>query len=293
MDRLTVSAAELSRNFALWQDRAMTRPVVITHHGRPRAILVSVDHYDNMVSVPAPKATDDDCAARLGSIVEQIDMGFMSFDRNMRYSMLNSVAVAKFRKPGESLIGQTITDIFPEVENSIILRRLKAVVANGEVDVFHAPSTIDNGALWRVRAFPFPDGVAATFRNADADIETERRLEEKRALCDAMAVHGGAMVVRVDGRGQIAQADRTFAKLLNITAEQLVGTRASVMMRASEREGFEQGLEHLLGGGASLAIEASLETRGAGVVPVRIGCAALQEGAGIRGALCIFTRRMN
>lgn len=42
------TAAEVSRNFGRWQDHALAGPVVVTHHGRPRVVVVSAQHYDAM-----------------------------------------------------------------------------------------------------------------------------------------------------------------------------------------------------------------------------------------------------
>lgn len=35
----TVSAADVIRNFGLWQERALAGPITITHHGRARTVL--------------------------------------------------------------------------------------------------------------------------------------------------------------------------------------------------------------------------------------------------------------
>lgn len=43
------TAAEVSRNFGRWQDQALAGPVVVTHHGRPRVVVVSAQQYDVML----------------------------------------------------------------------------------------------------------------------------------------------------------------------------------------------------------------------------------------------------
>lgn len=42
---ITVSSAEFQRNFGLYQDKALTEPVVITRNGRERIVVVSADEY--------------------------------------------------------------------------------------------------------------------------------------------------------------------------------------------------------------------------------------------------------
>lgn len=36
-----VTAGEISRNFGQWQDVALSGPVIVTHHGRPRVVMTS------------------------------------------------------------------------------------------------------------------------------------------------------------------------------------------------------------------------------------------------------------
>ena len=45
LPQVTTTAADLNRNFGLWQDRAMSEPILVTHHGRPRSVLVSAEDY--------------------------------------------------------------------------------------------------------------------------------------------------------------------------------------------------------------------------------------------------------
>lgn len=55
-DAITVSAAELRRNFGVWQERAFSAPVVVARHGKPRLVLSSAERYfaDNASGEPAP-----------------------------------------------------------------------------------------------------------------------------------------------------------------------------------------------------------------------------------------------
>lgn len=41
----TVPAGDVQRNFSLWQDKALRKPVEITRHGRARLVLLSVEEY--------------------------------------------------------------------------------------------------------------------------------------------------------------------------------------------------------------------------------------------------------
>jgi prevent-host-death family protein len=45
---ISVPAGEVQRRFALWQDRALTRPVTITSRGRPRVVMVSAEEFERL-----------------------------------------------------------------------------------------------------------------------------------------------------------------------------------------------------------------------------------------------------
>jgi prevent-host-death family protein len=47
-DPIPVPAGEVQRHFALWQDRALTRPVAVTSRGRPRVVMLSVEEYERL-----------------------------------------------------------------------------------------------------------------------------------------------------------------------------------------------------------------------------------------------------
>jgi prevent-host-death family protein len=45
---LTVTAAEVQRDFATWQKRALTQPVGVTKGGRPLTVIVSAEEYERL-----------------------------------------------------------------------------------------------------------------------------------------------------------------------------------------------------------------------------------------------------
>jgi prevent-host-death family protein len=47
-DMETAAAADVQRNFSLWQDRALRNPVGITRNGRPRLVMMSVEEYQRL-----------------------------------------------------------------------------------------------------------------------------------------------------------------------------------------------------------------------------------------------------
>jgi prevent-host-death family protein len=42
---ITISSVELQRNFGMYQDKAMTEPVVVTRNGHERIVLLSAEEF--------------------------------------------------------------------------------------------------------------------------------------------------------------------------------------------------------------------------------------------------------
>lgn len=64
----TAPAAEVQRNFSLWQDRALRKPVEITRNGRARLVMMSVEEYQRLKRrdrqvLRLDDLTDEDLAA--------------------------------------------------------------------------------------------------------------------------------------------------------------------------------------------------------------------------------------
>ena len=76
---ISVPAAELTRNFGLWQDRSAHGPVFVTHHGRPRVVLMSISTFEGLGKVPpTPSAIGMDPVT--GLLLDRLDEGFVAFD---------------------------------------------------------------------------------------------------------------------------------------------------------------------------------------------------------------------
>ncbi|MBW7837478.1 MAG: type II toxin-antitoxin system Phd/YefM family antitoxin [Sphingomonadales bacterium] len=45
---LTVPAAEVQRNFGLYQDKALRQPISVTRNGRARVVMISVEEYQRL-----------------------------------------------------------------------------------------------------------------------------------------------------------------------------------------------------------------------------------------------------
>lgn len=65
---VTVTTVEFQRNFARYQDAALTAPIAISQHGREHLVMLSADEYHRLkrrsrAVLPIGMLSDDDLAA--------------------------------------------------------------------------------------------------------------------------------------------------------------------------------------------------------------------------------------
>src|SRR5882757_3896933 len=111
-----VTAAEITRNFGMWQDRANQAPVVVTHHGRTRCVLLSADAYEAMSSHSGRAMEPGEQAAIEHTLlVERIDEGFLTLDPVLNLRQVNTLAVMMLGRSREMLEGLSLADVIPGI----------------------------------------------------------------------------------------------------------------------------------------------------------------------------------
>jgi len=113
---------------------------------------------------------------RARTILESITDAFYALDREWRFTYVNRLAVEYLRRPRESLLGQSVWELYPALRGTSLEQNyLHAMTAQVPVD-FEWHSTMAD--VWMdVRVYPSADGLSVYFH----DITAQKRAEEERA----------------------------------------------------------------------------------------------------------------
>lgn len=283
----TVSSAELTRNFAYWQDRAMHGPVTITYHGRPRYVLLAAESWDAERSI-----SDGESARReleYQFLVEHMDGGLLVADTALRITDASSATALILGRSAATLVGSPITDVLPGSSHATVLSSLRHVLRNGEQAQFDLLLDEENGTRLRVRAFPWVEGVALLLRVSFEDDE-EARLAEQTALERARQAHGRIEVLRLTVRGTVTMVEAEFAKLVGLARDRILGLRFSDLLAVRDRTIARDAIERVLSGRSDAeAFDARLLCGGAEETAARISVAPLASGYAVGGAMVIVT----
>ena len=277
-----VTAGEISRNFGQWQDVALTGPVIITHHGRPRVVLLSAERFASWNDAPGTGTNFGDQTAETcrEALLEHTTEGFIALDPTLRVTKVNPVFEALVARSAGQLVGANWSDLFPLPTQAVIAEQMRRVLRTGEAVEFEADSTVQPGRCYGVRVFPYPGGVAALFVNRTEEHSLQGRLRHARAMRAATAALPRLAVARLNIRGVLAEMDDDFLRLAGFSNAELLDCRLTDIVRPTDRRPLTQALEKVLQGGPAARITTALLVKAGDERPVELSLAPiLRDGA--------------
>ncbi len=161
----------------------------------------------------------------LTTVLESITDGFVSHDRDFRYTYVNREAEELLGKTRQELLGKSLWECFPEVVGSryeVELRRAMAKSTAVHFDEFHLPS-----ARWtEIHAYPSSIGLAVYFRDITDRKAAAERLQWELAVDRAQAELSGLLVapsMSIDGMARavlecgrrLTQSDHGFVAFVD------------------------------------------------------------------------------
>ncbi|MBB5687030.1 PAS domain-containing protein [Sphingobium boeckii] len=280
---VTTTAASLSRNFGLWQEKAMNQPVMVTHHGRPRAVLISVETYNSYKAGgggdPAPDGDDS-------LVIDAVAQCFVALDRDFIVRRVNRAATVYFGRSAAALLGRPLTALYPAVQDMARARSFARVLRTRQSHSFDILSIVHPDQRIRVDAFPYGSGVGYLFQALPGD-EAKQQAAEIEALKDLFGAHGSAAMIRLSLRGCMTRFDDTLMRMTGLAEERLISAPLADIVIAQDRTALSRAVEKVLEGKGATALAAAL-VRGS---LVTIAIAETRSDYAIDGATVLVTPR--
>ncbi len=277
------TAGEISRNFGYWQDQAISGPVTVTSHGRPRVVMLSVQEFERLSQAPSrpdsPDSGGDDSLA-LTSLLEHMSEGFIALDADLRITAINPTVEAFIGQAASQLIGRNIDAV--EGEGAGVLNdRYRWVLRSGEKITFEATSYIRPDRHISVQAFPWRGGVGVMFANRTELSRLRSEREGWQALQAALDASAAVMTAEMTPLGFFTKANALFADFLGFREEQLSQARLTDLVATSDRQAVAQALNALVARKTQIeTVEAAFLTRDHGRQSIRFSLAPTIQDAG-------------
>jgi len=281
-----VTSAEIVRNFGTWQDKVVRNPVVVTNHGRPRCVLLSTELFDSMMSDGVPTDSADRTAVEHAVLTERMDDGFIALDASLNIVSSNAVGAMMLACPRELLIGTSLLDILPTIRSGPGESQLRRTIRSGEDGHFF---TTGPTSEFRVHAFPWPSGVAVTFRRSTVEDGIEKRMLQASSLQQALQTHGLIGTAEVSVRGTFVSVDETFADITGFAADRLLGSRLVDILAFADRANASDAVERTLASQVPSSFVSTLLRETGERRTIRFSLAVLIDGNGARSLTVVLT----
>ena len=247
----SITAAEIIRNFGFWQQQALTRPLTVTHHGRARVMLISMDEYERLKGdqiVPRSEhvASSDQPSGKLDAVLASMAEGFVLFDAKLDILDVNGVAEAYFGQTRSQLTGLPVTAIFPDETDSVAIEWIRRVRRTGEIATFETASAQNADRKISVRVFPYRDQIACIFLNITEQERLREHAAEWKAACDVIGRHDGVSLAKLDGRGRVTSADADFTRFTGFEASELAHVKLFDIVAPSSRKRLQNAFEDVM-----------------------------------------------
>jgi prevent-host-death family protein len=277
-----VSAADISRNFSFWQDRAMAHPVVITRHGKPRVVLVSVDAFDTARNRPDHLRSPLDSDHALKAVFNHMIEAFVALDGELRVTSVNRAFEDMLGRTEDELLGRTLQDAFPTAQR-LFIEFLRRTLTTGDVSELEFPSTLAPGRIYRSRAFPYQDGVAAVLQSRQDEYDTRHQNSVLQAQVDASQQLPGVSWASLSLRGALDGCSEKFCDSVGLTCSDLFGTPFLQLFKPASRGAVSLAMEACINDRASRTAEAVMFAKGLGEALVSVAFAPIIDTAAVSG----------
>ncbi len=245
----SVSAADISRNFGEWQSRALSAPVTITHHGRARLVLMSIEECERLrQAAGAPGAGGAwQGETHLHAVINQMRDGFLSFSDDLKIADANVAAELHLGVDRDRLVGQDLRDVVPRSRASIVWDHLCWVQRTRQPSEHQLRSVIHEGRRMSFRLFPYGEaGVAMIFNSLEPAEEAGRLTRRFRALEALVRAGPDTALIRLNARGEVGATDPAFLNMTGFSEQQLLGLLLLDIVEPGSRTIFSRALNRTL-----------------------------------------------
>jgi PAS domain S-box-containing protein len=170
------------------------------------------------------------------NVLDSIHEGCQVIGPGYTYLYLNEAAARQGRQPRDRLLGRTMMECYPGIENTPMFALLKSCMDEGTTHHFENEFTYPDGrkGWFDLRLQPVPSGVFVL----SLDI-TERKLAEQERQRLATAMNQAAEAVMItDGDGIIEYVNPAFEEISGYGREEVIGRTPNILSSGKQGQSF-------------------------------------------------------
>jgi PAS domain S-box-containing protein len=186
-----------------------------------------------------------DLPAYARDVLENMSEAFFLLDREFRLLDVNRAALSLDGRPKDELVGRTLWELTPGLEDSDLGTLFKWVMLHREERIStHHQEWEDGHSAWlQSRIVPVQAGVAAFYRDVSAELSAQEELRETSRRLDAILSNTRMAVFLMDHRQQCIYANAAAEALTGYTFEQMRGRPLHDVVHHTKPDGSHYPLE--------------------------------------------------
>ncbi len=207
--------------------------------------------------------TDLERARVLYMVLDSIDVGFFTLDRDWRITYINGFMQRYGNAPVESMIGRNLWELSPELigtETEANYRRAMAERIRIDFEAAGAPTAVSPSDIFDTHIFPTAEGLSIFL------LDFSRRREAEAALRRSEAFRAGILdaaldaVIMVDAASNVMEWNPAAERIFGYRREEVLGrTIWELIIPPEFREARQQEIQRYLAGGGSPALGSRLQ----------------------------------
>lgn len=228
----------------------MREPVLVTHHGRPRVVVMGADEYFRLAGErhqpDVPKASDRglDTSVLLANMTE----GFLAFDAELRLTTMNAAAAISSGLRPDDMVGRLVDDPRHGEFGTLLAARLRRVLRTGEGSQFEMRGLVHAHRTYEVKAFPFDGGVALTFGQLTELYDLRKAHDIWTARERALAGVVGLIEFAVSTMGFVERPNQAFCRFLGFASSHIESARLVDFVAPAYRHELGDAMNRVLQG---------------------------------------------
>ena len=171
---------------------------------------------------------------------------FLTLDKNWRFTFANENSLQLIQRRWDQVSGESIWDLFPDVEGTIFETELKQVAHTQKDTEFEA--FYPTYGIWvLVRAYPHEGGIAVFFNDITERKKGEQELKLSEHKFRALTENSADMLVLYDEDLKLSYCSLSVEKSFNVTLDQIRGTSIYDNIYADDLVYVQDKVEEVLG----------------------------------------------
>lgn len=190
------------------------------------------------------KRTQEDLVKReerFQSTLDTMSEGFQIIDFDLRYVYVNNSVTMHGHRSKDELLGRTITEMYPGIENTEFYKQLKRClqerVSHQMENEFVYP---DGSKNWfELRIEPITEGVFILSLDINDRKMIEAKIAREKAEDEALLESIGEGIIATDPDGRIVMVNKAFSGLLGWNENEIIGKHTAEVIKLLDEKGVQ------------------------------------------------------